>query len=110
MTDKQETTEKIGQQSNNIKETLEITNPDAVPVLFHEKKQLLLQLIIEKEMTIIEIKNVTGINPGTIKRHISDLVKYGLANLSREETNIYSIKMKFYRATAKSFVINLKWP
>lgn len=87
-----------------------ITDPSAVPVLFHEKKQQILQLIIEKEMNIIDLNHATQMNPGTIKRHLNDLVEKGLVEQSRVETNIYSIKMKFYRATAKQFIVNLKWP
>lgn len=110
MTNKHEPTEKSDLQTSDLHETLVITDPSVVPVLFHEKKQILLQLLIDKEMTIIDMKNITNMNPGTIKRHITDLVDSGLARQSRIETNIYSIKMKFYRATAKQFTISLKWP
>ena len=40
MTDKQELTEKSDQPSNDLQETLIITDPAVVPVLFHAKKQL----------------------------------------------------------------------
>ncbi len=87
-----------------------ITDPTAVPILFHDKKQLLLKLLIEKEMTIIDLKNSTKLNPGTIKRHLTDLVEKGLAKQTRIEINTYGVRMKFYRATAIQFIVNLKWP
>ena len=61
-------------------------------------------------MTIIDLKHVTGMNPGTIKRHLSDLQKFGLVFISREKLNEYSIVMKYYRATAKTFVFQISWP
>ncbi|MFX1535290.1 MAG: winged helix-turn-helix domain-containing protein [Promethearchaeota archaeon] len=87
-----------------------ITDPEAVPILFHPQKQIILRLIIEEEMTIIDLKKATGMNPGTIKRHLTDLVEKGLAKQSRTEINKYSITMKYYRATASQFIISIKWP
>lgn len=87
-----------------------ITSPEAVPILFHEKKQEILKELVKKEMTIIDIKNKIDMNPGTIKRHLEDLVKVGLVIQTRTEKNIYGVNMKYYRATAREFIINLKWP
>ncbi|MFW9995554.1 MAG: ArsR family transcriptional regulator, partial [Candidatus Odinarchaeota archaeon] len=70
----------------------------------------ILKLLIEQEMNIISLKKAINLNPGTIKRHLTTLVQKGLVAQSRVETNIYGIKMKFYRATAKQFVISIKWP
>ena len=87
-----------------------ITSPEAVPILFHEKKKEILEELVKKEMTIIDIKNKIKMNPGTIKRHLEDLVSANLAIQTRTEKNIYGVNMKYYRATAREFVINLKWP
>ncbi len=97
-------------ENNSIMEEKTIINPNTVPILFHEKKQSILKLLIEKEMNIIDLKNVTKLNPGTIKRHINDLVTNDLAELSTEKVNKFGINMKYYRATAKKFLINIKWP
>ncbi len=87
-----------------------ITDPDSVPILFHEKKQEILKLLIKNEMTIIDLKNALKMNPGTIKRHLNDLLEKGLVIQSRTETNKFGITMKYYRATAKSFVFDIRWP
>ncbi|MFX0066571.1 MAG: winged helix-turn-helix domain-containing protein [Candidatus Hermodarchaeota archaeon] len=87
-----------------------ITDPDAVPILFHPQKQKILKFLLEKEMTIIDLKKATNMNPGTIKRHLTDLVKKGLAKQARTEINKYSITMKYYRATAQQFIVMIKWP
>ncbi len=101
----------IGQNNNEqIIEELLITDPTVVPILFHEKKAMILKLLIKKEMTIIDIKNTTGLNPGTIKRHLNDLLKYNLVFIAKKEINDYSIIMKFYRAKAKSYRFEITWP
>lgn len=93
-----------------IKEELTISNPLAIPIIFHEKKGMILKLLIEKEMTIIDLKHETGLNPGTIKRHIDDLLHHDLVFISRTKISDQSVVMKFYRAAAKKFLFNIKWP
>ena len=58
----------------------------------------------------MDLKNATGENPGTVKRHLDDLVDKKLIVQTRIEKNIYGIKVKYYRATARQFVFNIKWP
>jgi len=99
-----------GKTPQKIKEELMITNPEAVSIVFHEKKGEILSLLIEKEMTIIDLKHATDMNPGTVKRHLTDLLEYDLVFISREKVNEFSIVMKYYRASAKSFVFNITWP
>ena len=96
---------------NEIKEELEITSHAVVSVLFHELKQQILLLLIQKEMTIIEIsKTLDNLNPGTVKRHLSDLEANNLIILSKELKNEYGINMKYYRSVAKKFKVNLSFP
>ena len=87
-----------------------ITDTNTLPVLFHEKKQVLLKILIDQEMNIIDLKNITGLNPGTIKRHLTDLLEKELIRIVRTKQNTYGVTMKFYRATAKQFVVNIQWP
>lgn len=93
-----------------IKEEIILTNPVAVSVVFHEKKSQILKLLIEKEMTIIDLKHATGLNPGTIKRHLDDLLKCNLISISKEQLSEYSIVMKYYRAVAMKYRFNIVWP
>lgn len=97
-------------------ETLEITNPDTVGIIFHKQRQKILRLLIEKEMTIIELSQVVysndnkKLNPGTVKRYLKDLEKYDLITLSRIVKNKFGINMKYYRAIAKKFNVNISFP
>ena len=92
------------------KEEVTLTDPCAVPIVFHEKKGQILKLLIEKEMTIIDLKHATGMNPGTVKRHLDDLLQHDLILIAKEQLSEYSIMMKFYRAVAKKFSFNIDWP
>ncbi len=95
---------------SEIPKTKVISDPSVVPVLFHKKNQIILNLLLEKEFNIMELKQETNLNPGTIKRYLDDLVSKGLAFLSRTVQNEYGFFLKYYRATAQSFVIHIEWP
>ncbi|MFX0090681.1 MAG: winged helix-turn-helix domain-containing protein [Candidatus Hodarchaeota archaeon] len=110
MTNKIESNGSSQEINDDIEEEKLIVDHEAVPILFHPKKQMLLKLLVENEMTIIDLKRATGMNPGTVKRHLNDLLEKGLVKQSRIEINRYSIAMRFYRATAKQFIISIKWP
>ena len=69
-----------------------------------------LALLLESELNIMELKKKTKLNPGTIKRILDSLVSKDLAYLSRKVQNEYGFFLKYYRATAKSFVVHLEWP
>ena len=107
---------KVAQKDKQIarnflpEEELTLTDPCAVPIVFHEKKGQILKLLIEKEMTIIDLKHATGMNPGTVKRHLDDLLQYDLILIAKEQLSEYSIMMKFYRAKAKKISFNINWP
>ncbi|MHA1730172.1 MAG: ArsR family transcriptional regulator [Promethearchaeota archaeon] len=115
MSRKESTSLHTGKVPIEVKNMAEITDPSIILVLFHEKKMELLKLLLEKDMNIQDLKKATGINPGTIKRHLDDpksgLIHYGLVFLSKIEfSEANNIRMKFYRATAKKFKINLTFP
>lgn len=94
----------------DIPKTKAISDPSVVPVLFHKKKQKILNLLIGKELNIMELKQETNLNPGTIKRYLDDLVSKDLVFLTRKVQNEYGFFLKYYRATAQSFIIHIEWP
>ena len=101
----------IEQSENTIKEEIQIQDPSVVSILFHDKKQEILRLLILEELTIIEISKKLGdLNPVTVKRHLTDLENAHLIYLSREERNEFGINMKIYRAVAKKYHVNLSFP
>ena len=105
-----ESNEKSVEKDKPIENEMLITDPTTVPILFHDKKQMILKLLIEKEMTIIDLKNSTKMNPGTIKRHLNDLIEKNLVIQLRTAKSEHGIMMKYYRATANQFIVKLIWP
>jgi predicted transcriptional regulator len=95
---------------SKIDEESLISDPSAVAVLFHDKKQEILKLLINQDLNIREIENKTGLNPGTIKRHLDDLLEKKLVFQSQTIKNEYGFTLKYYRAVAKKFIVNLEWP
>ncbi len=96
--------------SLEIKDDLIVTDARVIPVLFHEKRESIMKLLIENPRNIIDLSKVTKMNPGTIKRHVDLLVQHGLAILSAIDTNEYGIKLKYYRSTARKFTFSFTWP
>ena len=95
---------------SSIEEEITITDPAAVPIIFHQKKEEILKLLIKNDMTIIDLKHKTSMNPGTIKRHILDLLQHNLIFISKEQLSEFGVVMKFYRAVAKKVKFKLEWP
>ncbi|MCF2140606.1 MAG: winged helix-turn-helix domain-containing protein [Candidatus Lokiarchaeota archaeon] len=87
-----------------------IKDPKLVVQVMHAKKQLILKQIFSRALTIQDLKKKTGMNPGTIKRHLDELMHHDLVYVERIERNTYNILMKFYRTTAKKFIINFILP
>ena len=99
------------EQEQKIKEEMQIHEYAVVSVLFHGQKSEILKLLINEELTIIEIsKKLGGLNPGTVKRHLTDIENAQLIVLSKEVRNEFGINMKYYRAVAKNFRVNLSFP
>ena len=94
-----------------IKDEKIISDPSTIAILFHEKKQEILKLLIEKDLNIREMENQTKLNPGTIKRHLDDLLEKKLVFQSQTFKNEYGFTLKYYRAVATKFIFKIKpWP
>lgn len=89
---------------------IKISDPEVVSVLFHEKKQSILKLLMRGEKNIMDLKKELKMNPGTIKRHLDDLRVKELVAEPRIVINKYGIKEKYYHATAKRFIVHVEWP
>ena len=99
----------FGEFDEDINPEMKIFDPKAIPVLYHEKKGEILKLLIKKEMNISKLSKKLEINPGTIKRHLGDLLKYDLIRSIRKKTNDFNLTETYYRATAKKYTFTRKW-
>ena len=100
----------ISDSGFTIKDNFTLENPDAITIFKSEGKQDILKILIEKEMNIHDLKNALKLNPGTIKRHIDQLLEFNLIVQTREDENSWGVRMKYYRAVAKKFIIHFEWP
>ncbi|MHA1602274.1 MAG: winged helix-turn-helix domain-containing protein [Promethearchaeota archaeon] len=91
-----------------IKDLLIIKDSDLALTVLHEKKKMILSLLLHDALTIQNLTKKTGMNPGTIKRHLLDLMKHDLIFVEKEARTDYNIKMKFYRARAKRLRIEIE--
>ena len=91
-------------------EHMVISDPDVIPSFTHEKKQILLNILLKEAKTIMELSTETGMNPGTVKRHISDLQKFGIVVIAHTQINEKRILLKFYRTSALHFIFHFDWP
>lgn len=98
------------QEDFTPKEFVIIDNPKTILMINNAKKRVTLELLLNQEKTIMQLSRETGWNPGTIKRHISDLINGNLIVVSRITFNEHRTKSTYYRALAKKFVFQFKWP
>lgn len=98
--------------SVTIEDVKIIQDFSAIPYFFHEKKKMLLKLLIKHEENIMSLKKYTKMNPGTIRRHLDDLIEKDLVKLVRTEINAYGQKEKYYRVTGRKFKVSIEfmWP
>ncbi|MCP4762431.1 MAG: winged helix-turn-helix transcriptional regulator [archaeon] len=91
-----------------VKKVMELTDPGLILIILHEKRMKILKLLLDEAKTIQDLRKATGINPGTVKRHIEELRDHGIIFIDKVEYNDYNVKMNFYRAIAKSFLIKIE--
>ena len=98
------------QENFKRKKELILNDPEVISVFKSEGKQSILNILIREEKNIQDLKNALKMNPGSIKRHIDNLLELGLIVQTREDENSWGVKMKYYRAVAEKFTINYSWP
>ena len=93
---------------NTVQSVLEVDNPKRAQALIHKDKQLIIKHLIQQEYKIIELKSLCKINPGTIKRHLDNLIELGLVFPPRIKINRRNVKEKYYRAIAQKFIVHIE--
>lgn len=91
-------------------EEITISDPEVLSLFKSEGKQSILKMLIQREMNIYDLTTLLKLNPGTVKRHLDQLLEYKLIEQTKEEENSWGVRMKFYRSVAKSFIVYFKWP
>lgn len=93
-----------------IKDEIILSDPEIITIFKSEGKQEILRILITQEMNLHDLRKKLEMNPGTVKRHLDQLLEYKLIEQTREDTNSWGVKMKYYRSVAKRFIIHYSWP
>lgn len=67
-------------------------------VLSNESSRSILTLLIEKEMTLMQIANQTSLNPTLVIHHLKKLLQSDVVTITKNTVNKKGRPMKFYRA------------
>ncbi|OLS12614.1 MAG: hypothetical protein RBG13Loki_3759 [Promethearchaeota archaeon CR_4] len=96
----------VGQNNSLVREKLVLTDPKIIRVVLHEQKLQILNILLHDMKNIQEIREATGLNPGTIKRNLDELMEYDLIFIAAIRKSDYNITMKYYRAAANRIEIS----
>ncbi len=91
-----------------IKDLAIISDPATIKVLMEPtRSQILFKYLVNGAMTVKQLADALGKNPGTILHHIEKLKKAGLVIEERTEQTVTGIVQRYYRATAREYRLGL---
>lgn len=91
--------------NDGLKDIFIVEKPSDIRLIYSEKHNMILRLVMESELTISDIARKLGLNPGLVHYYLKELEKHGLVKQVREEIKGGNIK-KYYRCIAKHIVLN----
>lgn len=94
--------------SHRMKDLEIITDPNTIKVLFDKIRALIVfKYLINEEMTVKQLADAIGKNPGNVLRHIERLKSVGLVQQVRTEKTTTGIVQRYYRATAREYRLGI---
>lgn len=85
-----------------------ITDPNTIKVLFDKIRAVIVfKYLVNEEMTVKQLADAIGKNPGNVLRHIERLKSVGLVQQVRTEKTTTGIVQRFYRATAREYRLGI---
>ena len=85
-----------------------ITDLDTIRVLFDKVRALIVfKYLVNEEMTVKQLADAIGKNPGNVLRHIERLKSVGLVQQIRTEKTQTGIVQRYYRATAREYRLGI---
>ncbi len=85
-----------------------ITTPNTVKILFEKTRStIIFRYLVNGAMTVKQLADALGKNPGTILHHIEKLKEVGLVVEERTETTVTGIVQRYYRASAREYRLGL---
>ncbi len=85
-----------------------ISDPKTIKVLFEPTRaDIVFKFLVSGSMTVKQLSDALGKNPGTILHHIDKLKEVGLVVQERTEQTVTGIVQRYYRATAREFRLGI---
>jgi len=85
-----------------------ITDPNTIKVLFDKTRAVLVfKYLVNEAMTVKQLADAIGKNPGNVLRHIDRLKNAGLVRQVRTEKTNTGIVQRYYRATAREYRLGI---
>jgi len=85
-----------------------ISDPNTIKVLFDKIRALIVfKYLVNQEMTVKQLADAIGKNPGNVLRHIERLKSVGLVQQVRTEKTTTGIVQRYYRATAREYRLGI---
>lgn len=91
-----------------LKEIEVISDPKAIKLMMEPTRAAIIKLLAVDEMTVKQLANELGKNPGTILHHIEKLKKEDLVVEVRTQQTPTGIVQRYYRARARQFRLGIK--
>ncbi|MFW9805312.1 MAG: winged helix-turn-helix domain-containing protein [Candidatus Thorarchaeota archaeon] len=94
--------------SHRMKDLEIISDPNTIKVLFDKIRALIVfKYLVNQEMTVKELADAIGKNPGNVLRHIERLKSVGLVQQVRTKKTNTGIVQRYYRATAREYRLGI---
>ncbi|MFW9798006.1 MAG: winged helix-turn-helix domain-containing protein [Candidatus Thorarchaeota archaeon] len=94
--------------SPRMKDLAVISDPNTIKVLFDKIRALIVfKYLVNEEMTVKQLADAIGKNPGNVLRHIERLKSVGLVQQVRTEKTTTGIVQRYYRATAREYRLGI---
>ena len=85
-----------------------ISDPKTLKVIFEPTRAaIVFKYLVNGSMTVKQLSDALGKNPGTILHHIDKLKQAGLVVQERTEQTVTGIVARYYRATAREYRLGL---
>jgi len=85
-----------------------ISDPNTIKVLFDKIRLLIVfKYLVNQEMTVKQLADAIGKNPGNVLRHIERLKSVGLVQQVRTEKTTTGIVQRYYRAAAREYRLGI---
>ena len=91
-----------------IKDLEIISDPKTIKVLFEPtRSEIMFRYLVNRSMTVKQLADELGKNPGTILHHIDKLKDVGLVIQDYTEQTVTGIVQRYYRATAREYRLGI---